>query len=65
MPTLVSDCRRLPEFHLLMFYSSAASKSNSPADARMGGNNGSGQARHHSVSEYDGARSNSAAGLQG
>lgn len=40
----------------------AGSKSNSPADGRMGG---PGQARHHSVSEYDGMRSNSAAGLQG
>ena len=40
----------------------AGSKSNSPAEGRM---NGPGQARHHSVSEYDGMRSNSAAGLQG
>jgi len=36
----------------------AGSKSNSPAG-------GPGQTRHHSVSEYDGMRSNSAAGLQG
>lgn len=40
----------------------AGSKSNSPADGRM---NGPGQTRHHPVSEYDGMRSNSAAGLQG
>jgi hypothetical protein len=43
----------------------AGSKSNSPADGRMSGSGGPGQARHHSVSEYDGMRSNSAAGLQG
>jgi len=41
----------------------AGSKSNSPADG--GRMSGPGQARHHSVSEYDGMRSNSAAGLQG
>ena len=39
----------------------AGPKSNSPADPRMGGQQG----RHHSVSEYEGMRSNSAAGLQG